>query len=140
MFDKLFVEKKLEMLSETVKKLEPLVASPVSNIKIDEVKLAAIERFFQQSVDTMIDINVHIIREGGFNSPDDLQSTFITLGQHKVLDEKFSNKIAPIVGARNMLVHRYEKLDKDMFLNNLKNNFSDFKTYIIQIVSFLKES
>ena len=60
------------------------------------------------------------------------------LGDFKVLDPVFANKIAPIVGARNMIVHRYEKLDKDMFLNNLKNNFQDFKTYLIAIDSFLK--
>jgi len=33
----------------------------------------------------------------------------------------------------------YEKLDKDMFLNNLQNNFNDLKKYLIQIDGFIKK-
>ena len=87
----------------------------------------------------MIDINVHILQEGHFGTVDDLQSTFKLLGDSKVIDGTFADKIAPIVGARNMIVHRYEKLDMNIFLNNLKNNFSDFKTYLMQIDNYLKQ-
>ena len=87
----------------------------------------------------MIDINVHILQEGRFGTVDDLQSTFKLLGDSKVIDGTFADKIAPIVGARNMIVHRYEKLDMNIFLNNLKNNFSDFKTYLMQIDNYLKQ-
>lgn len=139
MLDKVFLRKKLELLATYLSKLEPLVVSAsINEIKGDDLKRPAIERYFQLAVDEMIDVNVHIIREGSFGAPDDLESTFVTLGQFKVLDEKFAKKIAPIVGARNMIIHRYEKLDLDIFLNNLKKNFSDFKEYMIQIDQFLK--
>lgn len=138
MIDKIFLQKKIDMLSDCVDRLEPIVfGEEIETVKKDFLKLPAIERYFQQIVDLMIDINVHIIREGNFGAVDDLQSTFKILGTFKVLNEKFANKIAPIVGTRNMLVHRYDKLDKDLFLRNLRNNFSDFKTYILQVNSFL---
>ena len=70
---------------------------------------------------------------------DDLQSTFKMLGDCGVIEKGFADKIAPVVGVRNMLVHRYEKLDTDIFLNNLKRNFSDFKTYLVQIDEYLKK-
>ena len=139
MLDRLLLRKKMELLSEHIRKLEPLILGfSVEDIKGDDLKRPAVERYFQLAVDSMIDINVHIIREGNLGAPDDLQSTFVTLGEFTVLEETFARKIAPIVGARNMIVHRYEKLDLDIFLNNLKKNFSDFKNYMIQIDEFLK--
>lgn len=138
MLDKIFIQKKMDMLSESVGKLEKLVTDDIEEIKKDDLKLPALERYFQKTVDTMVDINTHIIKEGDLGTVDDLQSTFRMLGSCGVLENNFANKIAPIVGVRNMLVHRYEKLDKDVFLNNLKNNFSDFKTYLIYIDDYLK--
>ncbi|OHA15705.1 MAG: hypothetical protein A3G52_02565 [Candidatus Taylorbacteria bacterium RIFCSPLOWO2_12_FULL_43_20] len=136
-----FIDKKKEILSKYIDELEPLVTGySIAELRGDNTKYHTIERLFQLIVDTMIDINVYILREGHFGAADDLQSTFKLLGDFKVLDNVFANKIAPIVGARNMIVHRYEKLDMDLFLHNLKNNFSDFKTYIIQIDSFVKNN
>src|SRR3989338_168194 len=141
MLDADFITKKIQLLAENVKKLEYYVSgSEINKLIKDDLKFPAIERYFQLAVDLMIDINIHILREGKLGAPDDLQSTFVALGECKVLENEFAKRIAPIVGARNMLVHRYEKLDKEMFLRNLKNHFSDFKTYMIQIDSYIKKT
>lgn len=140
MLDKQFIYKKLEMLTGYIDFLEQLIADKdLEIIKKDLMLLAAIERYFQLTVDLMIDINIHIIRENNLGAPDEMQSTFKQLGEFKALDQSFAERIAPIVGARNMIVHRYDKLDKDLFLRNLKNNFSDFKTYVMEIQSFIKK-
>ena len=139
MLDKQLLEKKMTMLSDYIGQLEPLViGASIKDMKEDHLRLPAIERYFQLAVDQMIDINTHIIRERNLGSVDDLQSTFKMLGDFNVLPSEFANKIAPIVGARNMLVHRYEKLDKNIFLNNLQSNFDDFKKYLIQIDGYIK--
>jgi len=137
MLDKDFLRKKLDSLASYIDKLEKLVFLNDNLLKSDDIKLAAIERYFQQTVDTMVDANTHIIKEGNFGTVDDLQSTFKLLGEFGVLDQKFATKIAPIVGVRNMLVHRYEKLDADRFLGNLRNNFPDLKAYLLQIDGYL---
>lgn len=140
MLDKPYLQKKMDLLSEDIGKLEKLMETDIDAIKRDEFKLPALERHFQKAVDAMVDINTHIIKESNFGTVDDLQSTFKMLGDSNVLENGFANKIAPIVGVRNMLVHRYEKLDKDIFLNNLKRNFGDLKNYIIQINSYFNKN
>ncbi len=141
MLDKTFVTKKMSLLREHVADMEDLaMKAPVGEIRRDKIKLSAVERFFQLAVDQMVDINTHLIKSGDFGTVDDLQSTFTMLGDFGVLAVDFAKKVAPIVGVRNMLVHRYEKLDKGMFLKNLVNNFSDFKTYLIQIDEYLKKA
>lgn len=140
MLDKIFIQKKMDMLSESIDQMEKLLVANIEEFKKNDTTLAALERYFQKTVDTMIDINTHVIKEGDFGTVDDLQSTFKMLGDFGVLEKHFANKISPIVGVRNMLVHRYEKLDRDIFLNNLKRNFSDFKTYLVQIDDYLKKN
>ncbi len=141
MLDKDLVTRKIELLIGYLDELETLVSGKtIEDIRADSLKYHSVERLFQLAVDIMIDINVHIIREGGFGAVDDIQSTFKMLGEHKVLEHVFADRIAPIVGARNMIVHRYEKLDMNIFLTKLKNNFSDFKTYLSQIHSYLEKS
>lgn len=139
--DSTFIQKKMNTLSEYIAKLERLVTPvEIKEIRNEEMRLDAVERNFQLAVDQMVDINTHLIKTGGFGTVDDLQSTFKMLGDFKVLEKNFAEKLAPIVGVRNMLVHRYEKLDKDLFLTNLKKNFSDFKTYMIQIDTYINKA
>lgn len=139
MLDKTFIRNKIGILSDTVNILKKILdESDLETIRVDILKLPAVERYFQRAVDLMVDINTHIINNGDFGTVDDLQSTFKMLGDFNVLEKEFSGKVAPIVGVRNMLVHWYEKLDTKLFLDNLKKNFADFKTYIIQIGSYLE--
>ena len=82
---------------------------------------------------TRTNINIYLIKEKKLNVPDDLQSTFRTLADNDILPKDFADQIAPVVGMRNLLVHRYEKLDRDVFVRKLKKNFPDFKKYTIFI-------
>ena len=116
MLNKEFVREKLNLISDYYKDLEEILAIPLQEIKKSSIRLYALERVFQLTVDEIVDINNHIIRHSGFNIPDDFQSTFIILAQNNVLPEDFASKIAHVVGLRNRLVHRYEKIDKQLFL------------------------
>jgi uncharacterized protein YutE (UPF0331/DUF86 family) len=65
------------------------------------------------------------------------ESTFISLGELDILPKDFAEKVAPVVGLRNIIVHRYEKLDVELFLRSLYNNKDDFKQYIVHISDFI---
>ena len=137
MLDRALIEKKLQLLSGYFEELRPLIEEEPAAIAKDSLRMRGIERLFQLAVDAMIDINIHIIRERNVGAPDDLQSTFKLLGTAGVLEHTFAEKISPIVGARNMLVHQYEKIETGRFLRNLKNKASDFTTYMSQVHAFL---
>ena len=141
MLDHVFLNRKISLLQGYISDLEQLVKNiPADFNSIEKDRLQLIERRFQLVVDAMTDINIHLIKEGSLGDPDDIQSTFKILGQNKVLDDDFGNKIAPVVGVRNMLIHQYEKLDKSLFLRNLKRNFKDFGTYLTQITTYVNNN
>ena len=139
MINSYLIREKLDLIRKYYQDLEEILKYPLKEIKADFVKIYALERIFQLIVDEIIDINNHIIRNSNFEIPDDFQSTFLILSQNKVLPESFAKKIAPIVGLRNRLVHRYEKIDKNLFLKMLYKEKEDFKKYIKFIEKFLEK-
>lgn len=138
-FSAIFVHQKLEVVRGYVAELRQLL-DQVSDEEFfsDSGKFHIAERLVQLIVDGMIDINQHFIKELNLKLADDLQSTFITAGEHGILPKEFANRIAPVTGVRNILVHQYEKLDKETFLRNLRRHFSDFEDYESYIVGYLE--
>lgn len=134
------LEKKLQLLVEYLDELRPIARTmPLDEILQDNFKYHTAERVFQLVVDTIVDINIHIIKESITAAPDDLQSTFFTLADHAILPHDFAGKIAPTVGLRNRVVHRYESLQRKMFIELLKEDFSDFELYLSLIQAYVEK-
>lgn len=136
-FDKLFIVEKLKKIKDYLKELKLLLESSDREIFNDAIKMYAIERLTQLIVDEIIDINQHFIKELNLEVSEDFQGTFYILGEHNILPKDFSFKIAPVVGIRNRLVHRYETLDRNLFIGNLRENYKDFEKYIILVRLYL---
>lgn len=133
MIDKEVIKNKIRDIQVYLKEMEPfLKLSPPEIIK-DYPKLKTLERNFQLIVDSMIDINTHIISRQNLAVFDDYQSTFIVLGQNNVLPMDFALKIAPVVGLRNKIVHKYGNIDRKKFILDLKTGSNDFKKYCLFI-------
>jgi len=136
-FRKAFVLEKLIEIEGYLKEIKDLFESNDKEILKDSVKLHSAERMLQLTVDTMIDINQHFIKELGLKTSDDFQGTFYILGEHKILPKGFARKIAPVVGLRNRIVHRYETLDKKIFISTFRKEFSDFKKYLRLVSAYI---
>lgn len=138
-FEKAFVVKKLEQMDRYTKEIEELLG------EVDDAQLSLprnlhiAERLVQLVTDAMIDINQHFIREKNLTVPNDLRGTFTIMGDNDILPKEFADKITPLVGLRNILVHQYEDLDKELFIRNLRNHFTDFKQYQRHICGHLEK-
>jgi len=136
-FERAFVAKKINELKGYIGELYDLLRVPDDEILHDSGKIHIAERLLQLIVDSMIDINQHYIREQRLPTVEDYQSTFRVLGAHDILPDDFAEKLAPVVGLRNIVVHRYEQLDKDLFIKLLRKNSDDFSRYCNEIVKKL---
>jgi len=138
--NKKLISEKIRMIDEYFSIMREIIQNySVKEIKNNPKDLHSVEREFQMIVDTMVDINSHIISRKVLPAAEDFQSTFEILGRNKILSLDFALKIAPIVGLRNRIVHKYEKLDIEKFLNDLKTKSDNFAEYIKQINKFLKK-
>lgn len=138
MIDKSLVKNKLADIEGYFKELEPVLANNFSDILADNLKIRTIERLFQLIVDTSIDINTHIISESDLQVPDDYQSTFITLSENKVLSVELALRIAPSVGLRNLVVHKYGKVDLKKMIEDIKNEIGDYLDYMKSVNQFIE--
>ncbi|MDI1472830.1 MAG: DUF86 domain-containing protein [Thermodesulfovibrio sp.] len=140
MIDKDFIKSKIFFIKSYYEELEHILSFSDTEIKKDFVKLRAIERIIQLIVDEIIDINTHFIRYGSLKIPESFQSSFLVLAENNILPESFAKKIAPVVGLRNRLVHRYEKIDLDLLLSLVRKNKEDFTEYLKYIFQFIERS
>ncbi|MEK7482422.1 MAG: DUF86 domain-containing protein [Patescibacteria group bacterium] len=129
-FSKIFVNEKIEKIKEYLAGVKHLFRFSAQEIITDSEKLHVAERLFQLIVDEIIDINQHFIKELGLNVPDDFEGTFNILAKNKILPDDFALKIAPTVGLRNRLVHRYEELNPKLFIESFQKEYPDFEKYI----------
>ena len=91
-------------------------------------------------VDEILDINIHFIKELDAESPDSFQSTFEILAEKEIIPMEFAIRIAPVVGLRNKLVHRYEKVSKKTFVEQTKKDYKDFIEYVGYINQYLEKN
>jgi uncharacterized protein YutE (UPF0331/DUF86 family) len=137
MIDRRIVETKLSYIQTYYQELEGILGYSNQEIKSDILKLRALERIIQLIVDEVTDINNHIIRYAQLRVPEDFQSAFLILAENNILPEEFAQRIAPVVGLRNRLVHRYEKVDIEMLLDMIRKSKGDFKNYTKHILEYL---
>ncbi|MEK7203013.1 MAG: DUF86 domain-containing protein [Patescibacteria group bacterium] len=119
--------------------LEPILKLESKKIIEDNLKFHTVERLFQLIVDTAIDINTHILSESEFKIPDDYQSTFIILAENKILPMDFALKIAPSVGLRNLVIHKYGKVNIKKMTDDIKNEIDQYLDYLKHICLFLEK-
>ena len=60
--------------------------------------------------------------------------------EHKVISTKLLTRLQPFFRFRNMLVHQYWRVDKKVFVENLKNGLSDFRVFVKEIRKIISDS
>lgn len=137
MINRELLQSKMSDVESCLKEMEPLLQEDSRAIIEDNLKLRTIERLFQLVVDTTIDINTHIIAESGFSVPDDYQNTFMVLAENKIISMEFALKIAPSVGLRNLVVHKYGRVDIKKMVDDIKNEIGQYREHLNYINKLL---
>lgn len=140
MVDKSLVKEKLEEIKSYIGELEGVIKFSQEEILRDYIKLRALERIFQLIVDEMVHLNLHFISRLHLKTPDSFQSSFEIISlEGKILPYEFAIKIAPVVGLRNRLIHRYEEINPNFFIEQVKKECKDFTDYIKFINQYLEK-
>lgn len=139
MIDKDLIKTKMSDIQAYYNELDPILKEDAREIIENNLKLHTVERLFQLIVDASVDINTHIISELGISVPDDYQSTFTALGENKILPMDFALKISPSVGLRNLVVHKYGKVDIKKMIDDIKNEIEQYLEYLKHIQQFLEK-
>lgn len=87
------------------------------------------ERFLHLAIECVIDIGNHIIADMGFRKPESNREIFIILFENKIIDNDLKANLCNMAGFRNILVHDYIDLDREIVYDILKNNLKDMENF-----------
>lgn len=138
--EKEIIRRKLAVIMENLKALEPIRdMTGVEYIK-DIYKRKATERLLQELIEAAIDINTHIIVQTGNTVPDDYYESFMKAGNLEIIRTDLAAKLAPSAGLRNRLVHEYDLLEHSLVLDAVRMAEELYPEYIKQIDEYITKS
>ena len=132
------IERRLEKLSVCLKKLEPFKSKKKEEILKDPYLQDIIERNLEVAAQSVIDIANRIISIEELEKPRDYYEAIMRLGKAGILPLEFAEKLAPIAGFRNILVHDYLDINWDEVFNNL-HQLNDISRFMKQIKKWMKQ-
>jgi uncharacterized protein YutE (UPF0331/DUF86 family) len=86
----------------------------------------------------MIDISNHIIARNRWSKPDTHKESFQILMQNGVIEEKYVDAYSTMAKFRNRIVHMYYDVNDELVYKVIKDNLSDFQSFINSIGSILR--
>lgn len=137
--EKEILRKKLALIIENLKALEPIGNMTREEYIGDFYKRKATERLLQELIEAAVDINTHIIVQTGNAVPDDYYESFTLAGNLKIIPEELAEKLAPSAGLRNRLVHEYDSLDHVVVLNAVRTAEKLYPEYVKEVESYIKK-
>lgn len=137
MVDIELVTRKLTLVGEDLRALEPLSALSAEAFATGGVNQALAERYLERAIGRMIDVNYHLITELGGAPPRDYFESFVRLADHAVLDRQFARRIASCAGLRNRIAHEYDDIDPAKLHDALHGAMVDIPLYVQQVARFL---
>src|SRR5512141_582716 len=99
------IEKRLDELSERLRRLAPLRDRPRTDFVSEPYLRDIVERNLEVAAQCCIDISNRIIVLEGAQKPRDYREAILRLGELGVLPPDFAERLAPIAGFRTIPVH-----------------------------------
>jgi len=137
MIDKNVIHKKITDLENDVQELEKLAAMPLADFEASVSLQWTVLHGLQLSIQIILDIGNHLLAELDENDMDTYTEIIQRLGAKGIIPTAFAEKIKPIAGLRNLIVHEYAIINFEQIYNMLKNNLSDFYEFTEYIKKYI---
>ena len=135
--DRDLVTRKLLLITRDLVLIAPFADTPVETFLESRVDQAVVERLLKRMIGRMIDVNYHLITEGGQPPSPDYHASFLKLAEMGIVEPEFARRIARCAGLRNRLVHEYEEIDPRRVFESLQAARDDIVAYVRSVETCL---
>lgn len=129
MVDMDVVSRKLSRLRGYVSSLEEATDITWERYRRDERLRAFVERYLHLATEAVIDLGNHLVSFEGWREPSGYRDLFTVLTENDVLPRDEVFRFQDIASFRNLLVHRYEKIDDEIVFGIFQRRLSDFLSF-----------
>jgi uncharacterized protein YutE (UPF0331/DUF86 family) len=129
------IERKMVAVQERVARLRRLAdrLSSFDDYDRSEDARDIAERNLQIAIEACLDIGKIIISQKNLPEPKDYKGVFLALAQAHVIRSETTRFLSDMAGARNVLVHGYDKVDDGLIYGVLKRHLNDFDLFLNEI-------
>lgn len=133
------IKHKLAELDKYLLEIEEYLPSDEEDFLHSGIKKHGIYKLAESAIEEVIKMCTIINSDLRFGIPSDEDSIIKNLSDNKILSEVISKKIIEMKGFRNILIHRYGKIDDKLAFHNITENLEDFNKFKEERLRFLKK-
>jgi len=116
-----------------------LFPSSLKEYEKDLARRRATERAIQLLIEECMDISNTLLKELKLGLPEEEENIFRKLAEKGVISEEMAEKLKRMRKFRNVLIHKYAKVDDRLAYENIFDNHHDFEEFKKEVLSFLRE-
>ncbi len=132
------IKDKLSELKVYIMELDEDIPEDEEEYIEDRIPRRACERTFQLACEDVLDICNLIIAGKALGLPKDNRDAIKKLSDNKIIPGKLSTRLEDMVSFRNLLVHRYGKVDDSRAYHYLKEEKDDLSEFILTIEKLIE--
>ena len=133
------IRKKLVEMDSYLEQVEEYFPSEEDEFLRSRIEKHGIYKLLESAIEEVIKICSMINSDLSLGIPSDEDSIIKNLEDKKIISEELAEKIIQMKGFRNILVHRYGKINDKEAFETIKENLGDFEIFKKEILKFLKE-
>jgi uncharacterized protein YutE (UPF0331/DUF86 family) len=137
--DKELLLARLEALDTYLAELDHYAQYTFEEMVNDFVKYRAVQHSLQLAAQVIFDIASHIITADFHSRAQEYREMITELGKVGILEPDFAQRLAPLAGFRNILVHDYLVVDPVIVHDILINGRADLREFGKEITLYLQE-
>ena len=92
----------------------------------------------QRAVQAAIDLATHIVASEGLGLSDTIKDNFKFLKNAGIINEALTLRMESMVGFRNIAIHDYQTIDRDILKSILSNNLKDLEDFYTTVLLHFK--
>lgn len=131
------IQKRLGKIEEYLAILARIRQYPKGQFLADPEKYGSAERFLQLTIEAVNDIGGHLIADLNLGVVDSAADIPRLLCKKKFLDTKLRDTWIRMIGFRNVLVHDYLDVDREVVHKVLHQNLKDIRALMRVFAQFL---
>lgn len=120
MIDADIIAQRLERLKGYIKELRTIQKVGKKKVCKNGIQFAAMERFIQLSVETVLTLGNHIIAGQNLRKPSTYEQIIQILAEEKIINKKTYNEAKPVPSLRNLLVHDYNEINREKLFDTAR--------------------
>jgi len=92
----------------------------------------------QRAVQAAIDLTTHIVASEGLGLSDTIKDNFKFLKNAGIINEELTRRMESMVGFRNIAIHDYQAIDRDILKSILVKNLKDLEDFYTTVLLHFK--